>query len=234
MSNSEQVILVIPTSEFLRKTFSRAWGNFSKVEQNGLEEFKGFVNDTGIWMKRDLAEKDESYLQIIPYIVVIRAAWSSQFEGLTYVEYFYYTRTSKGGEGRLHDKKSVGLGGHVDWDDSDPEKRSVWSAVEEAAIRELDEEVSIRYGNRPVNHKDSVSLSSPYGLIYTPDDSVGRVHLGVLFEYTLGRDCELEVREKDKIIGDFVSEDNLRAALPYTSEKGNLEKWSHVALKQLL
>ena len=94
--------------------------------------------------------------------------------------------------------------------------------------------MSITYDNRLVNHKDSISLSSPHGLIYTPDDSVGRVHLGVLFEYTLGRDCELRVKERDKIIGDFISEDNLRGVVEHTEEKGNLEKWSQIALERLL
>ena len=58
------------------------------------------------FVDRDEAELNESLLQVIPYIVIHHMD-----------TFATYRRSAKGGENRLHDKFSIGLGGHVNIDD---------------------------------------------------------------------------------------------------------------------
>lgn len=125
-------------------------------------EHMGFFN-------RDEIEQDESYLQIIPYVVLKHKN-----------RVFAYQRTKKSGEKRLHGNWSIGVGGHVNRDDAnynrhempltssyDPEKNfAFWNCVN----RELKEEV----GAVP----DKFDLAA---LIFDPSNAVGRVHLGVVY-----------------------------------------------------
>ena len=81
---------------------------------------------------------------------------------------FQYTRGSGQGEGRLHRKRSVGIGGHISAVDVGADGSG--NPYEEGMRRELDEEVSI----------DSPYASRCVGLINDDVSEVGRVHLGVV------------------------------------------------------
>ena len=119
------------------------------------------------FMPRQQAENDPAYKQIIPYIVLAGRG-----------QVFIYRRGKRGGEDRLHDKLSIGLGGHVN-----PEDETLFSmgpeAYHRAVERELFEEVEIEGGFR----------NRIVGLINDDSDPVGRVHFGVvhLFELTRPR-----------------------------------------------
>lgn len=122
------------------------------------------------FIDRARAETDESVVQVIPYIVI-------QYRHL----YATYRRTKKGGEDRLHNKYSIGLGGHINLDDlttglSTPQdlihgaKSCQELAFAHAARREIFEEIKWA----------SDITGKPYMLIYDNKDAVGRVHLGVV------------------------------------------------------
>jgi predicted NUDIX family phosphoesterase len=139
---------------------------------DALGRFDGFSDDrryfdalkVASFVDRAPAEGDESRRQVIPY-VVIRTA-----RGV-----FSYVRTGAGREARLHGRRSIGVGGHVNPSDL-PEGLAALAAapletLAAAARRELAEE--------------TVGLDgAPLGWLgFLRDESapVARVHLGVVY-----------------------------------------------------
>jgi predicted NUDIX family phosphoesterase len=104
---------------------------------------------------RGEVETDPSFKQLIPY-VVLRCAG----------ELFHYSRGSTGGEERLRSLRSVGIGGHISFEDgaatSDPYRAGM--------LRELNEEVEIQ----------SRWTESYLGFIYDGRTPVGEVHIGIV------------------------------------------------------
>lgn len=113
------------------------------------------------WTFRGIAEKDELQKQVIPYMVV-----NSMGKVLA------YWRSVAGGEQRLHGKRSIGFGGHIEVTDSGfgGAARNPIAAFYNGAARELKEELIVK-------STPHVSLS---GYVNSNDDAVGRVHLGVV------------------------------------------------------
>lgn len=111
-----------------------------------------------LWIRRSCAENDESYKQIIPYVLV----QNSMGEILCYQRH--------GNERRLHGMYSCGIGGHIEeYDRHD----SFVLTVKAAMLRELSEEL--------VNFtENSVDLIYK-GLISDDTSAVSRVHLGLAF-----------------------------------------------------
>lgn len=107
-------------------------------------------------------ETDESIKQLVTYVSVICGD-----------DILTYRRGSKGDEGRLHAKRSVGIGGHVKNPGYVTSDLSLLFRISQEARREIEEELYIDIG-------DSVAFV-PTGLIYDPSDPVGRVHLGITF-----------------------------------------------------
>ncbi|SLM31026.1 conserved hypothetical protein [Desulfamplus magnetovallimortis] len=110
------------------------------------------------WVDRNEAESDSSLKQVIPYIVLK----SKDMIGV-------YKR--KGSEKRLHDLYSIGIGGHINPDDS-VSYDSFRQILNAGMIRELDEELL----ERP-----SDATPEFQGIINEELTDVGKVHLGALF-----------------------------------------------------
>lgn len=192
--------------------------------EGSLNDFYSLLDSKGIWMERDKAEVDENFLQLIPYILVKR----QDVRKNNFI--FTYRRLKGGAETRLHDKYSIGIGGHVDR----PEKHqySPSTAFYAAAKLELNEELSITGGKVDIftygiqnNDKDQVPL------IYDPTNAVGRVHLGLLMEAIVEPGANIEVKEKDKIDGQLIWEVDL--GIMRTYKKITLEGWSEIAWSML-
>ncbi len=149
-----------------------------------LGRFQGFFPDAdrylnvllspgmGEFRPRSEVEDDPSFKQIIPYVI---------FRCGDLV--FRYTRGKAQGEARLHQKMSIGVGGHVD--ESDADGIATVDAYEMALRRELDEEVLV----------ESPGVIRRVGLINDDSSPVGRVHLGVVHLYELERP-EVSAREE--------------------------------------
>src|SRR5256886_14965862 len=60
------------------------------------------IRDHGVFRPRATVEQDSSFKQIIPYLIVRHAG-----------RLFLCQRSTQGGEGRLHGKYSIGVGGHI-------------------------------------------------------------------------------------------------------------------------
>jgi predicted NUDIX family phosphoesterase len=127
---------------------------------------------------------------------------------------FQYTRGKGMGEGRLHSKRSVGVGGHISQCDAESCRSN--HPYEEGMRRELDEEVQI----------DSPYSARCVGLINDDQTEVGRVHLGVVHLFDVERP-EVRPRETDLLESGFRPVEELLADLD------GFETWSAICLKAL-
>lgn len=130
-------------------------------------DFDLFLVPQYLWFApRSIVEHREEFRQIIPYIIL-------HYENQIAV----YSRTKKGAEERLHDRLSIGFGGHVALDDIslDGEIINPHKTLTRAVQRELSEEVQYA----------SIKTQKFIGLIYDDSDAVSRVHLGVVELWTL-------------------------------------------------
>ncbi|MBU1244653.1 NUDIX domain-containing protein [Myxococcota bacterium] len=148
----------------------------------------------GFFLERPHAERDPEFKQVIPYTVL----WRDD-------EVFVFERLTGGGEARLHNLLSIGVGGHIE-----PMETSgvgvagrSWDMIRAAALREIEEEV----------HVDSPeSLVLEYrGLINDESNEVGTVHTGVLFFARLPAGTTVTVRETEVLAGHFEPVQKLRA-----------------------
>lgn len=198
---TEQV-LVVPTSVF-----------------HAIGHFQGFCADVEFYLERLLKpenvsyrpraemEKDPKFKQLIPYAIFHHR----DAAGKQYV--FQYTRGKGQGEGRLHSKRSVGVGGHISSDDAvvmdaDPYR--------EGLRRELEEEVAI----------GSAYTERCVGLINDDQSEVGRVHLGVVHLFSV-EEPKVQPRETEIIASGFRPVEELLAELE------GFETWSAICLKAL-
>jgi predicted NUDIX family phosphoesterase len=103
---------------------------------------------------RATAETDETFWQLIPYVVV-------RHEN----KLFHYRRGQAGGEVRLRSLRSVGIGGHIN-----PADGVGGDSYRAGLRREIAEEVAL----------PRVLGESLLGLLHDDTTPVGRVHLGVV------------------------------------------------------
>jgi predicted NUDIX family phosphoesterase len=135
-------------------------GMFEGLKVEGADEAVAALLDarTHFFIDRAAAEDDPGHKQLIPYCM---------FKCGDRV--LHYTRGKAGGEGRLHAKISVGVGGHINPVDMG-EGREGAAAYYAAVQREIDEELEILcdYEMRIV------------ALLNDESNPVGQVHLGVV------------------------------------------------------
>ncbi|WP_437132703.1 hypothetical protein [Bacillus atrophaeus] len=175
MGKMDEVIVVAPRD----KVFDN-----EKLVFQGIESDLGKVDqiienlaESMTTMRRGNAEENQNYKQPIPYAVLQKGD-----------QVFAYKRLKKGGEKRLHDQLSIGVGGHM----NAIEGTNFWEAVTENLRRELTEELFISTSN--------LNLEI-VGLINDDLNEVGKVHLGVLLVVKLPEIAEVSVRETDQLEG---------------------------------
>lgn len=126
-------------------------------EANGTD-LMGRLGELAIFLDRSAAENDPTHKQIIPYILIVHQG-----------RFLLYKRTKKQGESRLHEKFSLGFGGHIN--DIDGNKDTDTNLILAAMIRELNEELFL----------PSVRQLRVAGFINDDTNAVGKVHLGIAF-----------------------------------------------------
>lgn len=179
---------------------------------------------------------DPDFIQIIPYVFV-------KHEG----KFLAYNR-SKEAETRLDGLLTLGFGGHINLEDyaqynSGFQKRGVMDWIKVAAARELSEELCIQNGTKDNSDltyfQESCSFESLdfVGLVRYVGDEVGKVHLGVCFIASFSPHTISSIERGRKIVmretGEdvyFLSKEEIKATLHQT----NLEKWSKIALSDIL
>jgi predicted NUDIX family phosphoesterase len=193
-------VLVLPRAEVPGGT---AFTGIRPLTDAGAFELRDAVARAGAWLDRVVAEDDPSHKQLIPYVVVRDRSGSLE-------RVFLMERTDAGGDPRLHRRATIGVGGHLNPvdDGADP--------LEAGLRREWREELDAGWEPAFV----------PIGLLNDDRNSVGSVHLGVVFEVeAAGRD--LDVREREKLSGRLVPV----AELAGTWDR--METWSQLVAESI-
>jgi len=154
-------------------------------------------------LRRDLAEGDPEYRQLIPYVVFKSA-------GLL----FCYRRAADAGETRLSWRQSIGVGGHIE--ESDIPESWGWDAYQAAMRREVAEEVDVR-----ASHSERI-----VGMIREDSSSVGKVHIGVLHLWEL----QLPLVTPR---GHELAEAAFRPWPEIKAARDGFERWSQIAMRML-
>lgn len=150
---------------------------------------------------RNEVEEDPSYKQLIPYCLF-------QCGG----QLFHYKRGKAGGEGRLHSKRSVGIGGHISSTDRLHGDRRYFEAMH----REIAEEVFLESGFR----------DRCVGLINDDQTPVGRVHLGIVHIFEL-ESAKVRPREES------ILESGFAAPAELLRDRDQFETWSQICIERL-
>ena len=171
------------------------------------------------WVQRKPFAEDPKcgYVHFIPYILVKVGD-----------KVLKYERSNKGGEARLHNAISIGIGGHVDLDADIAKKEnggaSITDMVRHTASKELREEIGVVF---------SESSFEIVGYIYDRTTEVNKVHLGVM----------MVVKCTDEAVGDLLTggeiDQLVNREILSTSElramyEDRLESWSRIAVENVL
>lgn len=171
-------------------------GRWHGLRREGIDAFLAVVAREGRFEPRDAMERDPNFKQIIPYLVLRDGP-----------RLFLMERTRAGGDARLHDRWSIGVGGHLNPGDAD-----VFGGLR----REWREELAAEF------EPDF----QPIALLNDDSTDVGAVHLGlVVVADAAGR--PVGVRETDKLRGRFADVADVRAVVD------RLESWSALVFAAL-
>ena len=167
---------------------------------------KLFVSGVPRFMLRSKVEKDSSFKQIIPYVIM-------SYNG----KYLTYVRGTRAGESRLVARRSIGIGGHINPADDMPLFNADFYETYLAAVeREVAEEVSIETG-----HTDCI-----VALLNDESNEVGSVHLGIVHYWTL---VEPKVSRKEQMITQIA----FMAPAELQQVRDSMETWSGLCLDSL-
>ncbi len=198
---SEETIVVVAREHLPEEA------RFSGVRR-GANPFLDALRQHWFRAPRGCAESRSDWKQPIPYILIRRGE-----------QIFTTVRSSDGEERRLRNKVSIGIGGHLRPGDH----TTFEDLLLENAYRELNEELFLRPRPSPEDLRGRLSF---LGVLNDEGNDVGRCHLGFLYLLDIAESVSVEVRERDKLTGDFRSP----AAIP---RDANTETWSLLALELL-
>jgi predicted NUDIX family phosphoesterase len=185
VSDPGELVLVVPRRAVIAEP------GWKGVRTYGIDAFLRVVSADGLFAPRSTMEENPAFKQVIPYLVLRDGE-----------RYFLMRRTRAGGDARLHDLWSIGVGGHLNPGDGD---------LPGGLLREWNEEVVA----------DFVPEFRLVGLLNDDTTPVGRVHLGAVYVAdAAGR--PVEIRETDKLTGSFVAPAEVAAVA------GDLETWSRL------
>lgn len=178
---------------------SRFGSDANEVLVSDEQTFLDVVQGNCTFLGRDVAENDPGHKQIISYCVIMSGD-----------RVFMTRRTKKQTEARLHDRMSIGIGGHVASVDEGPD------LVLRGLRRELEEEVYIS-GDYTMRY---------VGVINDNSTEVGKVHAGICYLVQVAPgDCE--IREKEKMTGGWVRFADIGQYYD------NFEEWSKIVVNTL-
>lgn len=173
-----------------------AQGAWHGLRTDGVAAFLDVVARHARFQPRDVMERDPSHKQLIPYLVLRDGP-----------RYFLMRRTRAGADARLHDRWSIGVGGHLNPGDED---------LAGGLLREWHEELVA----------DFAPGFQPVALLNDETTEVGAVHLGIVFVAdAAGR--PVAVRETDKLTGRFAT------AVEVLDVADDMETWSRMVFEAI-
>ena len=190
MGDPAEQVLVVPREAIVP---GEGWLG---VRREGIDVALSTVAREGRFVLRSVAEEDPTHKQVIPYLVLRDGG-----------RWFLMRRTRAGGDTRLHDRWSIGVGGHLNPGDA---------GVDGCLRREWAEELAA----------DFVPDFEPVGLLNDDTTAVGAVHVGFVYAAdAAGR--SVAIRETEKLVGAFAATDEVAAV------RDDLETWSRLVFDAL-
>ncbi len=200
MAQQEQVLVVE------RKIFEDV-GVFQGLQFDADKYIrKLFVSGVPRFMPRTQVERDPSFKQLIPYVIMSHSG-----------KYLTYIRGVRAGEARLVGNRSIGIGGHINPADDIPLFNANFYETYLAAVkREVAEEVSVE-----TSYTDCI-----VALLNDESNEVGSVHLGIVHFWTL---AEPKVARREQMITQmtFMTPAELQQV------RDTMETWSQLCLSGL-
>lgn len=185
-------VMVVNTADL--QPFFR--GRTFDVIRDDTDAILALISRKHFFIARSQAEVSPQYRQIIPYVVITHRE-----------NVFTLRRTKKQNEARLHDKISIGIGGHI----------NPGSDLLAGLLKELGEEVSV---------EEPYDLAFA-GILNDESTEVSRVHLGAVYLLE-APNANVTVRETEKMIGSWVSQGDL------ASMHEAMESWSQIVYDQVV
>ena len=216
----EEHVLVVPTHIF--HSLGRFQGFSADVAR--YRDVLLHANNTQ-FRPRSEVEADPSFKQLIPYMIFCHTDTTGN------VSIFQYVRGKGMGESRLHQKRSIGIGGHISAGDIHssplmcenammrelhPGEGTMNDVYREGMLRELHEEVVL----------NTTFTEQCVGLINDDSTEVGSVHLGIVHRFDVTAPNVVS-NEADLIESGFMPLEELR------NYRDQMETWSAISLNAL-
>jgi predicted NUDIX family phosphoesterase len=193
---TDEQVLVVPTTAVIAELGGGT--PWLGVRPTGEAALADLIRERGEFRPRAAMENDPDWKQVIPYPILRDGP-----------RWFLMRRTRAGSDARLHDRYSIGVGGHVNPDDG-----GLDGDLSSALGREWTEELAV----------DFVPDFRFLGLLNDDTTPVGRVHLGLVYDSdAAGR--PVTIRETEKLSGEFVASSGVAAVVD------RLETWSRLAFE---
>ena len=187
---TDELVFVVPRASIADEA---GWYG---IRIDDLDVFLEALERDGRYEPRPAMEVDPSFKQIIPYLVLRDGE-----------RFFLMRRTRAGADARLHDRYSIGVGGHLNPGDG-----------------------GVLGGLRREWHEELVADFEPdfrlVGLLNDDSTDVGAVHLGAVYVAdATGR--PVDIRETDKLSGAFAEPHEVAAVVD------RMETWSRLCFEFL-
>jgi len=158
--NGEQILVV-------KRELFDSLGDFQGINTD-VDKYHASLLDpsNNFFTDRAAAEDDPTHKQLIPYALF-------HYKG----KFLNYARGKSGGEARLHAKRSLGIGGHINPVDTRDDNLGVETYMA-GVEREIEEELNIKG-----NHTQKI-----VAILNDDSNDVGKVHLGVVHLFELDSD----------------------------------------------
>jgi predicted NUDIX family phosphoesterase len=192
----EESVFAIPTDELWKLLTYKEKG---LIKENS--EILRRVIQNGLFRRRSELEEDPSFKQIIPYAIISNKE-----------SYFLFKRTSGQTEKRLHNKFSLGAGGHMNQNNSQESKEQY--LVNELK-RELFEEIKLLNGCL-------IEDIEFIGFINDDTIPVGSVHIGLLYNIHVSNK-DVVINETDMMTADWIDKPGLAEFYE------GMETWTKIA-----
>ena len=191
--SADERVLVVPRASLMDDP---GWHGIRAGLAPGTQGFEAIVARDGFFYPRAAAEIDRGLKQVIPYLVLRDGP-----------RYFLMRRTKAGGDARLHDLWTIGVGGHLNPGDGD---------LAGGLRREWREEIEA----------DFEPAFELVGLINDDTTDVGSVHVGAVY-LADARGRAVAIRETHKLTGAFADPAQVATVVD------RMETWSALAFAHL-
>ena len=192
----QELVFAIPTDEL--------WKLLTYIEKGLIKENSEVLKrvlQNGLFRKRSELEEDPSFKQIIPYAIIsIKES------------FFLFKRTSRQTEKRLHNKFSLGVGGHMNQSNSkEPKEQYLVNELK----RELFEEIKLLNG---------CLIEDVEFIGFINDDTipVGSVHVGLLYNIHVSNK-DVVINETDMMTAEWIAKHDL------AEFHEGMETWTKIA-----